>query len=292
MGFVLFCFFSVFSFNLTIYGCPSADPNPHLYLVWLLNDSHSPLGLAQNMRSLMVFNTQQSQLVRCQRFGIINYVCHCCCLCVSISFSIPYPDSISFCSVSISFCSLLSCCLSSPLQAGKTGLLKKETRSWRHSLNNRERERERDRQKEDREAFIVTGPQTPTLSNTISGSGNGDSQVSVLVLEPQFVFAQRLLFVCRANWKSAQPLAPYIVFTCHQFTHRPALRHSATLCVLSTIILSCRCHCHCRCCCCCLCGIYRTHTHILSMRCAYFYSPFIGFRLAPPSPPLYAVCDE
>lgn len=75
-------------------------------------------------------------------------------------------------------------------------------------------------------------PQTPTLSNTISGSGDGDSQVSVLVLEPQFVFAQRLLFVCLANWKSAQPLAPYTVSTCHQFTPRvppslpPSLRHS------------------------------------------------------------------
>lgn len=173
----------------------------------------------------MVFNTQQSQLVRCQRFGIINYVCHCRCL----SFSIPFSDSISFCSVSVSFHSLLSCCLSSPLQAGKTGLLKKETRSW-HSLNKRERGRELQRAGGPR-GLHCHRPQTPTLSNTISGCGDGDSQVSVLVLEPQFVFAQRLLFVCLANWKSAQPLAPYTVSTCHQFTPRVPPSIPSPLCV-------------------------------------------------------------
>lgn len=78
------------------------------------------------------------------------------CLRLCLSCSIPFSDSISFCSVSVSFHSLLSCCLSSPLQAGKTGLLKKETRSW-HSLN-KEREGESCKEQEDREAFIVTGP--------------------------------------------------------------------------------------------------------------------------------------
>lgn len=63
------------------------------------------------------------------------------CLRLCLSCSIPFSDSISFCDVSVSFHSLLSCCLSSPLQAGKTGLLKKETRSW-HSPRERERDAE------------------------------------------------------------------------------------------------------------------------------------------------------
>lgn len=72
-----------------------------------------------------------------------------CSLRLCLSFSNPFSDSILFCSVSVSFYSLLSCCLSSPLQAGKTGLLKKETRSWQ-SLNNRERERDAERRRTER----------------------------------------------------------------------------------------------------------------------------------------------
>lgn len=171
MGFVLFCFFSVFSFNLTIYGCslsplpPPDDPNPHLYwfgnlttviallawpktcVPWWSLTSHNNLSLcAVSVSGSLITSATVGRSLR---------------LC--LSFSNPFSDSISFCSVSVSFHSMLSCCLSSPLQAGKTGLLKKETRSWQ-SLKNRERCRE-----EDREAFIVTGPR-PQLCLTRSAA--------------------------------------------------------------------------------------------------------------------------
>lgn len=170
MGFVLFCFFSVFSFNLTIYGCSLSSLQmtlirtciwfgnlttviallawPKTCVPWWSLTSHNNLSLcAVSVSGSLITSTTVGRSLR---------------LC--LSFSNPFSDSISFCSVSVSFHSLLSCCLSSPLQAGKTGLLKKETRSW-HSLKNRERCRE----KEDREAFIVTGPR-PQLCLTRSAA--------------------------------------------------------------------------------------------------------------------------
>lgn len=157
MGFVLFCFFSVFSFNLTIYGCSLSTSPLQLTLIrtciWFGNLTTVIALLAwpktcvpwwsltsHNNLSLCAVSVSGS-LITSATVGRSLRLC--------LSFSNPFSDSISFCFVSVSFHSLLSCCLSSPLQAGKTGLLKKETRSW-HSLKNRERWRDAERRRTER----------------------------------------------------------------------------------------------------------------------------------------------
>lgn len=176
MGFVLFCFFSVFSFNLTIYGCSLSTSPLQLTLIrtciwfgnlttviallawpktcvpWWSLTSHNNLSLcAVSVSGSLITSATIGRSVR---------------LC--LSFSNPFSDSISFCSVSVSFYSLLSLVVSlPPCRQAKPDYWRRKQEVG--SLSRTERDGKRCREKEDREAFIVTGPR-PQLCLTRSAA--------------------------------------------------------------------------------------------------------------------------